>query len=219
MENLKAIFVDFDGLMLDTEVACYAGWRFAFEIHGLEYSLEEFQQIVGTDLSPRPLLEERLGKPVDWDKVDPKRREHELSLGRTMELKVGVLDLLHSAQSLGLKLAVVSSSPHNWVDPHLEKRGVIHYFDTIVCREDAEQAKPAPDLYLEALKRLELSGDQVIAFEDSRNGSLAAKRAGLWCVAVPNEITCGTDFSHADLVTEDLTAVDLTQINFRIHSP
>ena len=74
MEKLKAVFVDFDGLMLDTEVACFAGWQFAFKMHGLEYRLEEFQQIVGTDQSPRPLLEERAGEPIDWSDVDPKRR-------------------------------------------------------------------------------------------------------------------------------------------------
>ena len=209
MENLKAIFVDFDGLMLDTEVACFAGWRFAFEMHGLEYRLEEFQQIVGTDQSPRPLLEERLGEPVDWVKVDPKRRAHEMELGKSMELKAGVLELLEKARSRGLKLAVVSSSPHSWVDSHLERRGVMHFFDTVVCCDDAARAKPAPDLYLEALKRFGLSAQDAIAFEDSHNGSLAAKRAGLWCVAVPNEITQCTDFSHADLVVDSLEEVHL----------
>lgn len=212
MEKLKAVFVDFDGLMLDTEVACFAGWQFAFKMHGLEYGLEEFQQIVGTDQSPRPLLEERAGRPIDWGDVDPKRRAHELELGNCLELKDGVVRLLDSAKTLGLKLAVVSSSPHDWVDPHLEKRGVLDLFDAIVCHEDADRAKPAPDLYLEGLKQFGFSGHEVVAFEDSHNGSLAAKRAGLWCVAVPNEITEGTDFSHADCIVGSLNDVSLSDL-------
>ena len=216
MENIKAIFLDFDGLMLDTEVACYAGWQFAFEMHGLEYRLEEFQSIVGTDQSPRSLLQERAGHTIEWATVNPKRRAYELELGQAMELKDGVLDLLESARSRSLKQAVVSSSPHSWVDPHLEKRSVMHYFDTVVCYEDAQNAKPAPDLYLKALSQLGLAADEVIVFEDSHNGSLAAKRANLKCVAVPNEITRGTDFSRADLIVHSLDEVDLDELDTQL---
>lgn len=213
MAVLRAILFDFDGLMLDTESACYGGWKWVFEKHGFDYALEEFQQIVGTDKTPRPLLEERLGAVPNWETVDLERREYELELGRHMEIKPGVMDLLSEACSRGWKRAVVSSSPRHWVHPHLERRGVSHLFEDFICHGDAAKAKPAPDLYLEALRRLNVNGAESVALEDSYNGALAAKTAGIWCVAVPNDITRSMDFSHADLVTEDLPGLNLNLLS------
>ena len=215
MTELRAIFFDFDGLILDTEVACYGGWKWVFESHGLEYLLEDFQRIVGTDKSPRPLLEERLGSPPDWERIDPERREYERGLGRDMEIKPGVLELLYKARSRGWRRAVVSSSPHHWVLPHLESRGASELFEDFICHGDAPNAKPAPDLYLEALKRLDVNAEEAVALEDSYNGSFAAKEAGLWCIAVPNAITRSMDFSHADLVTDDLLGLNLADLSER----
>lgn len=207
---LKALFMDFDGLMLDTETACYAGWRMVFEKHGFDYPLEAFQPIVGTNRSPRSQLEEKVGNPLDWQKIDAERRAYEQAFGEGMEIKPGVLELLDECRDLGWRCAVVSSSPVHWVHGHLEKRDALDYFEELVCLGDAPRAKPAPDLYLEALRRFGLEGPDTVAFEDSYNGSLAAKRAGLWCVAVPNEITRGMDFSHADLVVDSLEKVGLS---------
>ncbi|MDG2170009.1 MAG: HAD-IA family hydrolase [Opitutales bacterium] len=212
MATLRAILFDFDGLILDTETACYGGWKWVFENHGLKYPLEDFQRIVGTDKSPRPLLEARLGSSVDWDSVDAGRREYERELGQDMEIKPGVFELLKSARSKGWRRAVVSSSPRHWVHPHLERRGVSELFEDFICHGDAPRAKPAPDLYFEALRRLELSGAETVALEDSYNGSMAAKQAGIWCVAVPSDITRTMDFSHVDLITEDLEQLTLERL-------
>jgi HAD superfamily hydrolase (TIGR01509 family) len=213
MGNLKAVFFDFDGLILDTENACYAGWKIVFDWHGFDYPLMEFQRIVGTDSSPKQLLETWVGRSLDWASIDPERRKVENEFGRDMEIKPGVMELLLDARARGWKCAVVSSSPHHWVRGHLERRDAHNYFDGFICREDAALAKPAPDLYLEALRRLNLTGKETIALEDSHNGSLAAKRAGLWCVAVPNDITRSMDFSHADLVTENLAELRLDALS------
>ncbi len=70
-------------------------------------------------------------------------------------------------------------------------------------------AKPAPDLYLRACESLEVRPEEAIAFEDSPNGIAAAKAAGLWCVAVPHEITRGLDLARADLVLPTLAGVNL----------
>lgn len=215
MKTLKAVFIDFDGLILDTEDACYAGWKAIFEEFGFDYPLQDFQTVVGTSISPRIHLEKRVGEKLDWETIEPKRREYETAFGKDLEIKPGVLELLEESGKLGLKAAVVSSSPHYWVKGHLERRDALHHFETFVCRGDAPNAKPAPDLYLEALRRFGLAGSDVVAFEDSYNGLLAAKRAGLWCVAVPNEITRSMDFSNADLVIESLLEVKLESLFFK----
>lgn len=212
MPTIRALILDFDGLILETESACFEAWKALFARHGCAYSLNEFLQIVGTHnsvLDPRQLLEQRCGRTLDWEQLDPERMQIERNLGASLVPQPGVLPLLEAARARGLRLAVASSSSHGWVDGHLERHGLLGFFASTVCRGDAPQVKPAPDLYLEAARRLAVRPEEAMAFEDSHNGSLAAKRAGLWCVAVPSPITASQDFRHADLCLETLAGLDL----------
>ena len=119
----------------------------------------------------------------------------------------GVVKLFDDAKAAGLKLGLASNSEHWWVDGHLKRLGLFARFDFIACREDAPSPKPEPDLYKLVLNRFGLRGHEAIAFEDSHTGSLAAKRAHLWTVAVPNESTAHHDFAHADLQVSSLAEV------------
>lgn len=209
MPNLRAVFFDFDGLILDTEDACYAAWNSVFQEHGVEYKLEEFQSIVGTAGDPRPLLEQKVRRALDWSAIDPDRRARETELGRTMKIKPGVLALADRARALGWKCAIVSSSPHDWVRGHLERRGALDRFDDFICRGDVDRVKPAPDLYREAVCRCGINPSEAVTFEDSHHGAVSAKAAGIWCVAVPNDITRTMDFSPAHLLVESLEDINL----------
>ena len=77
-----------------------------------------------------------------------------------------------------------------------------------ICTADRDpaRAKPSPTLYLEALDLLGVPAAEAVAFEDSPNGVLAAKAAGVFCVAVPNEVTrdLGLAEAGADLVLDSL---------------
>jgi len=84
-----------------------------------------------------------------------------------------------------------------------------NYFDCIVCPEDAEHVKPKPDIYFEILKRLEIKPEESIAIEDSPNGILSAKIAGIFCIALPNELTSQLNLSKADLKLESLANFDI----------
>ena len=105
------------------------------------------------------------------------------------------------------KTAVVSSSSHSWVDDWLEKLELITYFDTIVCRGDAPKIKPAPDLYLEAAKRLDVAPSDCLVIEDSMNGMISAHAAGMKVLAVPNRLTSVLDFSDAEWQEQSLQKV------------
>ena len=116
----------------------------------------------------------------------------------------GVVRLLENLTAQGIPLAVVSSSSHHWVDGWLEKLRLMPYFKHVVCRGDAPRIKPAPDLWLEAVKRLSLPANECLAIEDSLNGVKSAKAAGLNVWAVPNRTTACLDFSLADRVVPTL---------------
>ena len=98
-------------------------------------------------------------------------------------------DCLRQARQLGLHLGVVSSSSSSWVTSHLKRLSLLHLFDVVGTREDAERSKPFPDLYLTALSRLGVAPRAAVAIEDSANGVAAAKSAGIRCVAFPNPVT------------------------------
>jgi len=92
----------------------------------------------------------------------------------------------------------------------LDLEGVWH---SVTCANgDRKRAKPAPDLYLEALDGLGLRPGEAIAFEDSLHGVQAAKAAGLFCVAVPNPVTAGLALEEADLVVQSLAELPLDEL-------
>jgi HAD superfamily hydrolase (TIGR01509 family) len=206
----RAFLFDFDGLIVDTEWPIYNAWRQTFRDHGHSLPLEIFTQCIGTDFdtwSPKTYLEELTGDRIDWHLLDDARQariEKELVGATAME---GIPKAVKAAKAAGLKVAVVSSSSHRWVDGWLEKIGLFEQFDTTICRDDAERIKPAPDLYLVAARQLALEPATCLVIEDSVNGIKAAKSAGMPSVAIPNRVTAGCDFSLADRVLK--SAVEL----------
>ncbi len=97
--------------------------------------------------------------------------------------------------------------------------GLAGRFDFVGCRDDAPRPKPDPDLYILALARLGVTPPEAVAFEDSHSGSLAAKRAGLRVVAVPNAVTERHDFGHADWRVGSLAEVTLPALLARFGTP
>jgi HAD superfamily hydrolase (TIGR01509 family) len=205
---ISAFLFDFDGLILDTETASRAGWAWLYRKHGFELPEDEWAKLVGTIGSPwDPMrhLEELVGEPLDDDELNELRREHEFSLLEAEELRPGIAAYLDEAQRRGLKRAIVSSSTNRWIEMHLARLDRDVGWDAIVAaNHDVARAKPRPDLYLEALRLLDVPPDEAVAFEDSLNGVRAARAAGVFCVAIPNEVTRDLGLEEADLLLESL---------------
>jgi HAD superfamily hydrolase (TIGR01509 family) len=209
---IKALVFDFDGLILETEGPIYQSWLELFEAQSCELSFELWASIIGVSLrdhNPFDDLEKQLGHPVDRVKLNAIRRERELALLSNMAPLPGVVDYLESARDKGLKLAVASSSSRAWVVGHLETLGLLHYFDTVQTSTEVHNTKPFPDLYQAAILALKLQPTQAVALEDSPSGILSARRAGLFCVAVPNDLTRRMDLSKAHLRLDSLSQVPL----------
>jgi len=106
------------------------------------------------------------------------------------------------------KLAVCSSTEKDFIILILTNLNVIKYFDIITGGFDVERNKPFPDVYLETAKRLKLDSKDCLAIEDSENGVIAAKEAGMNCIAVPNDYTKLHDLSKADIVLNGLSEIN-----------
>ena len=215
---IRAIVFDFDGLILDTEEPVYRSWLEVYEAHGETLPFERWVQIVGSttaEFHPQRHLEERLGRPLSQEVVDGRiGRRTEMILAQ--QVLPGILQYIDDASALGLKLGVASSSTRDWVSGHLERLGILGRFDCVRCRDDVNSAKPAPDLYVAVLDCLGVSPSEAFAIEDSPNGVIAAKQAGMLCVAIPNSITARLDLSQADLVLRSLSDLSLHDLLQRL---
>lgn len=208
---IRALVFDFDGLILDTETPVLQAWEAIHAEAGVQYSPEHAAKIVGhVDVAFDPWV--AFDPSVDRSVLDRdyKKRAREILL----EQKVlpGVETLLREAQRSGLSIAIASNSHHAWVDTHLARLGLNSFFSVVKCRDDVARGKPEPDLYEAVLRAFEITGREAIAFEDSEPGSLAAKRAGLWCVAVPNPSTQQHRFDHVDLQLNSLANITLGEL-------
>jgi HAD superfamily hydrolase (TIGR01509 family) len=213
---IRGLLFDFDGLLVDTETPSRLVWEELYREHGHELPRDQWATLVGTigaPFDPFGHLEELVGRPLDEQQLNTRRRAREYELIGLEELRPGVEDYFAEAERLGLRTAVVSSSDDEWIARHLGRLVHLERLDAIVAANgDTERAKPQPDLYLDALDRLKLKPDEAIAFEDSPNGVTAAKAAGLICVAVPNPITATLALDDADLVLESLADVSLPEL-------
>lgn len=213
---IKALLFDFDGIIMDTESPEVQVWQDIFAGQGVDFPLDIWlRDVVGAtvaNFNPAAYLASATGRNFDLAELHEQARISRLEALSRLTVLPGVMDILADAKRLGLKLAIASSSPHQWVDRYLRQLGLIETFNAVICREDVPSVKPAPDLFLSALLALDAGAAETVVFEDSPNGILAARRAGLRVVAVPNPVTKHADFSHADLVLGSLANLALEEL-------
>jgi HAD superfamily hydrolase (TIGR01509 family) len=212
---IRALVFDFDGVILDTETPFFRSWQEIYQEHGYDISFEDWGSMLGSSSDPEDpydRLEDYLGASLDREAIRSKRLNREMELLETETILPGIESVLIESRRLGMKLAVASSSERSWVTTHLKRLGLLSFFECIMCAEDVQFAKPHPDLYEAACTALGLLPVQAIAFEDTLNGVIAAKRAGLYCVAIPNPITRHLPMLEADMVVTSLKDVKLEEL-------
>ncbi|MEM7124898.1 MAG: HAD family hydrolase [Chloroflexota bacterium] len=212
---IKALVFDFDGLILDTETPDYASWREIYEEYGGELTLEEWSVCIGkaeVDFDPYAILEGQIGRSIERSAIRQKRRARYLEMVEAQEPLPGVLRYLEDAHKAGFKIGMATSSTEGWAWSHLQRLQLEHYFEVIHTAGDVAQAKPHPALYRMTVEALGVPPQRALALEDSRNGMLSAKAAGLHCVVVPNGMTKGLDFTEADRQLNSLADITLADL-------
>jgi HAD superfamily hydrolase (TIGR01509 family) len=217
--RLKALIFDFDGLILDTETAELQAWQELFAGHGQELNLEVWADVVGRPRSYFDMYDyfkQRTGSPLDTDQLRRERRARVRELILRQPILPGVVECVHTARQLNLKIGLASSSGRGYVCGHLERLELFSFFDAIKCFEDTPTHKPDPEPYRAVLEALQVTPSEAIAFEDSPNGVASAKAAGIFCVAVPNPVTMRLHLDHADHRMTSLAAESLHELLQRL---
>lgn len=219
---IRGIIFDFDGLILETEGPDFQSWQEVYQGFGCTLPFARWAAQIGTAdgvFNPYDELEDQLGHPVDRAAIRARRRRRFAELVAAQTVLPGVEEYIAAAERLGLRLGVASSSSRGWVAGHLARLGIDRHFAAIACADDVARTKPDPALYRVALTALDLRPEEAIALEDSPNGIAAAKRAGLFCVAVPNRLTGRLSLTEADLQLTSLAELPLALLLRRAGTP
>lgn len=219
---LRALIFDVDGTLAETEELHREAFNETFQEFGLAWHWDqprygELLKITGgkerilahatsigvTDLDPLPLHKRKTAL-----------YNEKLSLG-AITLRPGVEVLIREAKAQGLRLAIATTTSRANVDTLIRVTlgsDPYHWFEAICTGEDVAIKKPDPEVYQVALSRLALTADDAIAFEDTKNGVLAARGAGLDVIVTPSLYSADEDFTGATAIIETLEERWLSKI-------
>lgn len=216
---IQAILFDFDGLILDTETPIFSAWQQIYGEFACSLTVAEYASCLGSSYSafnPYHDLQKKCGQEILETEIQPRLSTIYNDLIAGNDALPGVRAMLQAARLLGIRTAVASSSNRDWIDRHLTRLGLLSSFEIIRTRDDVAQIKPEPDLFLAALAGLGVGADEAIVLEDSPNGILAARRAGVFAVAVPGPLTCDLHLNDPDLRLDSLADLPLAELLERI---
>jgi len=215
-QAVEAVILDMDGLLIDTEPVWRDVERELFGELGIQLSEADMLATMGRPAlemvahwrRQRPWPGAETGEPSDQvlaERVIDRMVAHVSSRGEPMP---GVVQAIELIRRLGLRVAIASSSPHRLIDA-VCARLRLEWIEVRCSASDEQRGKPAGDVYLTAARRLGLRPAACLAIEDSPNGVLSARAAGMRCVAVPDRHLAGDPrYREADLVLGSLRELD-----------
>jgi beta-phosphoglucomutase len=205
--TISAIIFDLDGLLADTECLHCRAYQMTLSEHGVELLDADYAEHwvrFGNGIADWVTLR---GLTLDPTALRLRKAGHYLELlASSLRPMEGAVELLESLSGK-MRIALASSSYRDAVDGVLAGLGIGRFFEVIVSGLDVAQVKPAPDIFLKAARDLGVAPEQCIVFEDAEKGVIAANRAGMRCIAVPNEYTRHHDFSTATKICSSLKEI------------
>ena len=214
MLQTRAVILDLDGIIIDSEPVHQRAFEQLLARHGIDHKFSEKEygrHFVGIPVyeNARRLIEQFGLKMTAQEVLAEREQIYETMLGKPANLipMPGVFALLDDLRARGLPLGVASGSPRNQVDAVLSGLKIAARFRAVVTGTDVPHTKPAPDVYLRATGELGIAPAKCVAIEDSATGITSAKTAGLLTIAVPNRYTAHQDLSRADARVEGLKQI------------
>ena len=216
--NKKAFIFDLDGVIVDTAKYHYLAWQKIANELGIEFTPEHNEELKGVSRVRSLDIILELGKinasQEDKNKWLIQKNEEYLSYLVDIdesELLPGVLPVLHYLKDKNQLIALGSASKN--ARPILEKTGIISMFDAIVDGNDVANAKPDPEVFLQAARLLGVENEDSIVFEDSVAGVQAANSAKMTSVGIGDEKI----LHEAKYIFKDFTYIDVSFIEALIN--
>lgn len=212
----KAIIFDLDGVIIDSEPMHLIVDREIIRSNGIEISDDILLQYIG--VSNKKLWNDLIQKyHVDHtvEELVAQQTQNKIKAFRDNDLKPikGVVELIHSIRDAGLKTALASSSPLEFITTVLEKTNLLDCFDVILSGENFKRGKPFPDIFLAAAEKLNENPHDCVVIEDSEHGTESAKKAGALCIGFRNPGSGNQDLSLADIVIDSFDGMTYEKLD------
>ena len=216
--EIKAVIFDCDGVLVDTEYLKFLAWQQALASVDIDLFIEEYKMVTGhSSKKIHEMLQEIKSLAIPQEVIHLRRVKYqELQAQGVPPIKETIEFARHLSQNrdiLGIKLGVASSAPMNEILLNLKHIGLEREFDLIISGSDDlgsytdgdGKNKPKPYIYLEISKRLNISPEHCLVFEDTEAGIAAATAAGMIAIAIPNWMTKEQNFSKANKVINSIS--------------
>jgi HAD superfamily hydrolase (TIGR01509 family) len=199
-----AVVFDNDGLLLDTEDAWTRAETTLFERHGKTFTMAHKRDMIGSShLVAAGKLELMLELPGLGPELMQELHELVMEEGRRdIAPRPGAPELIDALRAAGIPIAVASNSTRPFLDRVLRTGGLASRLDITVSADDVAHPKPAPDIYVEACRRLGADPAASVGLEDSPTGAAAARAAGMTVIGIPS--LPGLPIPEAHVVAESL---------------
>lgn len=212
MHSLGIIF-DMDGLLVDSEALHFQAYHDVFKPFGIDLTVEMFVSgwLEGNRYGTRQYLE-KIGRGDDetFQRVRDQKSERFIELARgKLQLMPGVKFFLERLKSENIVCGVGTGAYPQEYEFIANECNLKDYLEVFVGGCDVEHNKPAPDIFLEVAKRLNIEPERTIVFENSSLGMHSAFRAGMKCVIVPSPFTRNQDFTGASQMLSRIDAISI----------
>ncbi len=214
MTDNNIVVFDMDGVIFDSERACFETWSQAAAGFGISQVRDAFIKSIGTNMNQtRQIVEDmyaaEFGEGIA-DKIlsESSRLFHEKYDGGRLPVKKGVKEILEYLRHNNVRCAVASSTRKAVVEAELTDAGLIDYFEEVIGGDSVKISKPNPEIYLLACDSMKTDPSSAYAIEDSYNGIRAAHAAGMKPIMVPDIIPADDEMRELSVaVCEDLYKV------------
>jgi beta-phosphoglucomutase family hydrolase len=189
VRDCDAIIFDCDGTLVDSMPVHFLAWHETMSRYGIQFPEDRFYALGGMP-SHRiiAMLSEEQGIALDPNRV---AHEKEQSFLNRIDMLVPIEPVVAIAREFrGVKpISVASGGFRDIILQQMRQIEIHDWFDTVVTAEDTARHKPEPDVFLEAARRMQVSADRCLVFEDADLGVEAARRAGMRCIDVRSFFT------------------------------
>ena len=215
-KKLQAFIFDMDGVIIDSEPIHSRGKMETFRHFGIDFDESRLSSYMGgtSGLIFKDVVAESGRTDITPEMLTAYKHKHYLEVLQSggIDPVEGTRELIRALHEAGVPLGLATSSHPPVMNAILDNFEIRKYFTSVISGGELPESKPNPAIYLISAERLGAKPENCCVLEDTTNGILAAKRAGMYCIAFHNPHSGEQDLSLADRVVEKIAEIEVEEL-------